>query len=59
MDPAGFAPAFPDAQAGILTSYTTGPGPRKYYKTKELLLQGILCEHLEKPAIYEFPALLI
>jgi len=54
MDPAGLAPASPDAQAGILTAYTTGPGPQNYYKTKELLLQGILCEHPEKPVVYEY-----
>jgi len=52
MDPAGFAPASPDAQAGILTSYTTGPG--QYYKTKEPLLQGILCSTWRNPQYTNF-----
>jgi len=42
MDPAGLAPASSGVNADMLTMCTTGPDPRYYYKTKELLLQGIL-----------------
>ena len=42
VDLAGLEPASSGANTDMLTSYTTGPDPQSYYKTKEALLQELL-----------------
>lgn len=40
VDPAGIEPAHSSVKNEVLAFYTTGPGPRRYFKTKRTPLQG-------------------
>ncbi|KKT41076.1 MAG: hypothetical protein UW30_C0012G0002 [Candidatus Giovannonibacteria bacterium GW2011_GWA2_44_13b] len=45
VDLAGFEPASPSSNNGMLRTYTTGPGPRNYRKIEKAPLQELFLSH--------------